>query len=653
MVLTILGLSLCSPLQAGPPKFVEVARSAGIWRTGIGWGLSWADIDGDGDLDLLDPCHDIADPFLFLNRGDGTFADISKRIPSRQYADHHIWRWADFNNDGYPDLTNGVGSTGGHSFNYFETFLNDGKGRFEDLTDLVKLGDMKTRGRAVTWFDADGDGLLDALLTAHLPLKMEAKYEGFRGTQFYRNRGNMVFHDHTDASGIGHNGHSYWCAPGDFDGDGDIDLFIQHHGEFPHFFENLGNLKFRDITKSQPFAKLDHIYDVDWVDYDSDGDLDLYISQGGSGRNTVSEGFLVRGNEITFYFKRDGEKDNADEIVIRTDANRLDLRNCEEFHEVIFGRRIFRPTAEQYLIGRDAKPATALPLEINRHRDLRNAEELSAPAAEPTGAPGIYVWRAMDEPAWHIRFVRGPERQGREYCARVIFSSAIDSAAIVDGELIGRSNYLYENQSGRFIDVTARAGLADEENTGDALWQDFDNDGDIDLLMARMSYSFRGSAPLVLYDNFGSGRFKPVDKGLGLERGVIQSRAGVTCADYDNDGYLDLAIGSGLSYPPDRFGESMLFRSLGGQNHWLKLRLKGTKSNADAIGAWVTLETNGKKQTRYHIAGQAFDGQDTPLVHFGLGKADKAEKIQIRWPDGQKQTLTNTPADQTILVVEK
>jgi hypothetical protein len=635
-----------------PVCFVDMARSAGVWRTGLGWGLAWTDLDQDGDQDLLLPSHDIDDPILLLNNGNGTFSDISDHIPERPYADHHMWRWTDIDNDGDPDLSAGIGSTGGRTFNYYELFRNNGGGWLEDLTDRVKLGDLKTRGRGITWFDADHDGLLDAFLTAHLPLKEVDKYEGFLGTQFYRNKGGFVFKDHSFSSGLHHAGHACWAAPGDFDNDNDIDLIVQHHRERPYFFENTGGLTFRNITAEQPFADLEYIFDVDWVDYDADGDLDLFISQGTSQRNGVSEGYHYQANEVAFYFTRSGKDDTADEIVIGSDSNHLDIRNCEEFSEVVFGRNIFRPLPEQYAIGRDAHAASAVPVEIVRHPELNDADKLSKPEIDADAAPRVYVWHALDEAAWHIRFVRAEGNVGRSYSALVTLTKAVRSVRLADCEFMPYPNFLFENRNGTFVDVTRDAGLYEEENTGNALWQDFDNDGDLDLLLSRSSFSYDGAAPFVFYENQGNSRFRPMEHGLGLERRVVPGRAGAACADYDNDGYIDVAMGPGLSNPPFRFGESMLFRNLGQGNHWLKIALRGTKSNADGIGAWIFLEAGGKRQTRYHIAGQSFTGQDTAILHFGLGELRRAERITVQWPSGVRQILENVPADQQITIQE-
>jgi hypothetical protein len=84
----------------------------------------------------------------------------------------------------------------------------------------------------------------------------------------------------------------------------------------------------------------------------------------------------------------------------------------------------------------------------------------------------------------------------------------------------------------------------------------------------------------------------------------------------------------------------------------LKIALRGTKSNADGIGAWIFLEAGGKRQTRYHIAGQSFTGQDTAILHFGLGELRRAERITVQWPSGVRQILENVPADQQITIQE-
>jgi hypothetical protein len=237
-----------------------------------------------------------------------------------------------------------------------------------------------------------------------------------------------------------------------------------------------------------------------------------------------------------------------------------------------------------------------------------------------------------------------------------------------------------------FTDATAKVGLGDVtmERTDSAAgtWGDYDNDGDVDLLIFTDTSDIRE-----LYRNEGDGRFVNVTQTVGItdisfgattaifgdfdnngdgtftdvskEAGIGGTNSGtVNFVDYDNDGDLD--IFTGASVPVEGIHKSsggliVLYRNNGTQNHWLKLKLVGTKSNRDAIGARVTVITGGLSMLREVVGssgGHMGNKQDRLPVHFGLGQNTKADMIEIRWPSGITQRLQNINANQTLTITE-
>jgi hypothetical protein len=184
---------------------------------------------------------------------------------------------------------------------------------------------------------------------------------------------------------------------------------------------------------------------------------------------------------------------------------------------------------------------------------------------------------------------------------------------------------------------------------------DYDNDADQDIYVANghivdnipqfndaLTYAQRD----FLYENVGGGKFQEV----GRRHGAYFSQAfvgrGMALADIDGDGDLDVAVSNNDQ-------RAVLLRNDGGNaKHYLRLRLTGTRSNRDAIGAKVTVTAGGKKQVEEVRSGTSYLSQNELTLHFGLGAATKAEKVEIRWPSGKVQVLTGVQADQTLAVKE-
>jgi len=172
-----------------------------------------------------------------------------------------------------------------------------------------------------------------------------------------------------------------------------------------------------------------------------------------------------------------------------------------------------------------------------------------------------------------------------------------------------------------------------------AAWGDFDNDGDLDLYVTSTERNY-------LWRNNGDGTFTDVTDLAGIGDTAIAE--GGAIADYDGDGDLDFYIFN----HDDR---NMLFRNdyadtLG--NSWIKLRLNGTISNRYGIGAIVRVFCGDLVQTRQLLSGQHYESQSDLLLHFGLGKHNKIDRIEVRWPSGIVQVLTDIEVNQTITVTE-
>jgi hypothetical protein len=184
---------------------------------------------------------------------------------------------------------------------------------------------------------------------------------------------------------------------------------------------------------------------------------------------------------------------------------------------------------------------------------------------------------------------------------------------------------------------------------------DYDNDGWNDILQlngsmldnvalyhAEVAYK----APLLMFRNLGKGQFEKASESLGTDfmRPIVGR--GLATADYDNDGDLDIVTNNRGDYP------SLLRNDGGNANHWLTVQLIGTKSNRDGIGASLKLISEGFVQLEQAKGGASYMSASDPRIHFGLGNRTKINSLEITWPSGQKDRLSNLSVDQIIAVKE-
>ena len=220
-------------------------------------------------------------------------------------------------------------------------------------------------------------------------------------------------------------------------------------------------------------------------------------------------------------------------------------------------------------------------------------------------------------------------------------------------------NRLYRNNhDGSFEDDTFRSGIGNKAIllSGVSMkFLDYDNDGWPDILQlngamldnvqlyhSEVTYK----EPLLMYRNLGKGQFAKVSDSLGADFVRPIAGRGLATSDFDNDGDIDIAVNVRGDYPE-------LLRNDGGNaNHWLEVLLIGTKSNRDGIGASLKLTSEGVSHVEQSKGGTSYMSASDPRIHFGLGKRTKIDSLEITWPSGQIDRLTNLAADKIIAVKE-
>ena len=217
---------------------------------------------------------------------------------------------------------------------------------------------------------------------------------------------------------------------------------------------------------------------------------------------------------------------------------------------------------------------------------------------------------------------------------------------------------LYRNRGdGTFDDVTLDAGLG--QNTRYVGWGtgffDFNNDGWKDLFLVnghvfpeveKLHIDIHYKDRAILYENLGGGRFRDISQSAGPALAEKHSSRGAAFGDIDNDGTIEIAINN-QNEPP-----SLLKQAMNPPGHWAILKLIGTRSNRSAIGARVKLVAGGRAQYGEVRSGGSYLSQNDLRLHFGIGSAMAIERIEIAWPSGAKQALTDQACDRVLSITE-
>ncbi len=520
----------------------------------------------------------------------------------------------------------------------------------EDGGEKTKRYIIETTGSGAAFFDFDNDGWPDIFLVNG------SRLEGFPKGQeptshLYRNNHDGTFTDVTQKAGVGLVGWGQGVCAGDYDNDGFVDLFVTFWGH-DVLLHNNGDGTFTDVTRK---AGLWHD-DVRWstgcafVDYDRDGHLDLFIAhyvdfdlahtpEPGSGAACLWKGIPVmcgprglKGTHSELYNNNgDGTFTDVSQAsgVAKTDAYYCFTALTGDFDN-------------------DGWPDIYVTCDSTPNLLFHNNHN------------GTFTETAVEA---GVAFNDG----GREQAG--MGADAVDYDG--DGWLdIIKTNFsddtatlYHNNRDGTFTDVTSAAGLGKNSQFlgWGTLFVDVDNDGWPDIFMANghvypeldskglgLNNTFRERK--LLYWNEHNGRFLDISLEAGPGITTPFNSHGVAAADFDNDGAVEILVNNSHDRPSllKNLGE----RNSGDQGNWILLKLEGTKSNRDAIGARVTLRVADHQQTQEVRSGGGYISQSDFRLHFGLGKATQADSVEIRWPSGLVQHFENVAGNRVVRIRE-
>jgi enediyne biosynthesis protein E4 len=519
-----------------------------------------------------------------------------------------------------------------------------------NLTDTTIYGGVEskkyiieTNGCGVAFFDFDNDGWTDVFIMSGT--KLEGFPKGKEPTNhLYKNNKNSTFTDVTEKSGLHHTGWGSSVTVGDYDNDGNEDLFITYYGTNV-LYRNNGNSTFSDVTKQAGFPE----NGVRWgsgatfIDYDRDGKLDLFVAnylkfdvstaaEPGKGNNCFWKGIPV----------------NCGPKGLPTDTNLL-------YHNE--GNGVFTDVSLKSgvskVVGRYSMTAIVTDFNNDGWADIYVACDSTSSTLYRNNKDGTFTDVSLETGSAY-------NEDGNSQAGMGVTVGDYDNNGFSD---IFKTHFaddlpiLYKNSGRDFYDDASR--LAGFDHTRYVQWgtgfADFDNDGWQDILtvtgnvypeVEKYFKEYPHRSPRLLYQNLGNGKFKDVSATSGTGISEPKSSRGCAFGDYDNDGDVDVLV-MNMNEPP-----LLLRNDLKSANNWLSIKLVGVKSNRSAVGSRVIIKnTNGLAMQEVTPQTSYYSHNDFRL-HFGLGANKQAESIEIQWASGQTETIKNISANQFVTIKE-
>jgi len=515
---------------------------------------------------------------------------------------------------------------------------------------------LETTGSGAAFFDYDGDGRLDLYIVngglgftgpryADLPRDVQPPANGaVPRNALFRNRGDGTFAQVSEKTGTDASGWGSGCVAGDYDNDGDSDLYVTYYG--PNLlFANQGSGPFAEIGTRAGVADDGYGTACAFGDYDNDGDLDLF-----AGNYVVFDPAttLLPGEQRDGFFG--GQRGVASVASPEAFAGQPDVLYRNDGNGAF--ANVSTAAGLNAVLGKTLG-ATFLDWNDDGDLDLYVANDATPNFLYTNQGDGTF---AEEAPALGVAY----DADGRPEGSMGLAVGDWDN----DGDLdLAVSNYegqtatLHRNDGRAFANISFAAGVA-RTTLMPLQWGtvffDWDRDGDLDIFIAnghvtaaledyfpQSSYAQKNN----LFRNDGAA-FVDLSARAGLGLQIVKSSRGTAVGDYDGDGDEDLFVVAKNDVP------TLLRNDTTSDHHWLTVRTLGRNSNRDGIGARVRLVADGQQQLREVTAGSSYLSHNSLWLTFGLGPSVGVDTLEIRWPSGLIDQYTQVAGDRFVVVEE-
>jgi hypothetical protein len=514
--------------------------------------------------------------------------------------------------------------------------------RFEDASDKAginfvhsfgsrQLGSLlEGTGAGCIWFDYNNSGRPSLYVVNGRPLDdsmhpypLKVKPNPPPHNHLYRNDGNGRFTDVTEQAGLNPDLYGIAVTAADYDNDGFVDLLVTGYGK-TILYHNDGNGHFTDVT-AKAGIKLDGwAISSTWLDYDKDGCVDLFVGR-----------YVKFDPKYRAYYAADNYPGPLD---YEGETNKLYHNNCDG---------TFTDVTEKSGIGANVgrtMGVTAADFDNDGWDDIYVSNDRTENFLFHNKHDGTF-----EEIASETGTAYGQNGESTSSMGPVF--ADFDGRGVLDLWVTdGHYNRLLHN-AGKlgFEDMGASNGVS-QANAQYVSWgtgvYDFDNDGLLDILIFHGGLIHLIPQEHTLFRGLGMGKFSDLSREAGPVLSERTTARGACFADYDNDGKVDaFVVNLGAR-------GTLLHNISTNTGHWIAIKLVGTKSNRDGIGARVEVFAGGRRQTAERVAGSGYLSQDDARLHFGLGAATTVDKLLVHWPSGREQTLEKLNVDRVLTVQE-
>jgi hypothetical protein len=514
--------------------------------------------------------------------------------------------------------------------------------RFEDASDKSginfthsfgsrQLGSLlEGTGAGCVWFDYNNSGLPSLYVVNGRPLDdsmhpfpLKEKPSTPPHNHLYRNEGNGHFTDVTEKVGLNPDMYSDAVAAADYDNDGHEDLLVIGYGKVV-LYHNDGNGHFTDVTDKAGIKVSGWAISSTWLDYDKDGCVDLFVGR-----------YVKFDPKYRAFYAPNNYPGPLD---YEGETNQLFHNNCDG---------TFTDVTEKSGIGAyvgRTMGVTAADFDNDGWDDIYVANDRTENFLFHNKHDGTFEEIGSDTGTAFGQNGESTSSMGPVFAD--LEGRGVLDLWVTDGHY---NRLLHNTGKMSFEDIGAETGVS-QVNAQYVSWgtgiYDFDNDGLLDILIFHGGLIHLIPQEHTLFRGIGGGKFADVSRDAGQVLSDRTTARGACFADYDNDGKVD-------AFVVNLGGRGTLVHNVSTDTgHWIAVKLVGTKSNRDGIGARVEVAAAGKRWTAERVAGSGYLSQDDGRLHFGLGAATTIDKLIVHWPSGCEQTLEKLTVDRVLTVEE-